>query len=243
VTHSATGARPLFSTRDELKPFLALCREGRLYEVERWLADGRPAQLDPEAIRRGYRPPSALEVVIETGQHSLMLLLLKSGYRLDLERHNPLNRALKQRRLDLAICREEFGGVRMRWVDGKGHPLETKLDSFLAGLGDAARAKRAWREAKQEQERQWQERRRKEEEAESRRWETRARAEKLDRQVNDWNRSRLIRQYVQDMRANALATEKWNVDGIPLVQWMDWALAYADSIDPVAPIRKAGSTP
>jgi hypothetical protein len=101
IAQTATGARPLFSTRDELRPFLALCREGRLYEVERWLADGRQVQLDPEAIRRGYRPPSALEVGIESGQHSLTRLLLRSGYRLDIERHNPLDRALKQRRLEV----------------------------------------------------------------------------------------------------------------------------------------------
>jgi hypothetical protein len=142
-------------------------------------------------------------------------------------------------KLTLAICREEFGGVRMKWVDGKGHPLETKLESFVAGLSEVARAKRAWRQAKEEQERQWQERRQKEEDAASRRWEERARAEKLDRQVNDWNRSRLIREYVQDMRVNALQPEKWNVDGIPLVEWMDWALGYADRIDPVAAIRRA----
>jgi len=142
-------------------------------------------------------------------------------------------------KLTLAICKEEFGGVRMRWVDGKGHPLETKLDSFLAGLGEVARAKRAWRLAKEEEERQRQERRQKEEAAASRRWEERARAEKLDRQVNDWHRSRLIREYILDMKTNALQPEKWNVDGIPLDQWMDWALSYADRIDPVAPIRKA----
>jgi hypothetical protein len=140
-------------------------------------------------------------------------------------------------KLTLAICREEFGGVRMRWVDGKGHPLETKLDSFLVGLGDAARAKRAWREAKEEQERQWQERRRKEEEAESRRWEDRARAEKLTQQVDDWSRGRLIRKYVADLKAHAVRPEIWTIDKVPLVEWMQWALDYADRIDPVAPIR------
>ncbi len=32
---------------------------------------------------------------------------------------------------------------------------------------------------------------------------------------------------------------QWNFDGIPLPEWMEWALGYADKIDPVAPIRKA----
>ena len=98
---SGGSERPLARSRDEIRPFLQLCREGRLYEVERWLAEGRPAQLDPDAIRKGYRPPSSLEVAIETGQHSLTLLLLRHGFRLDLESHNPLDRALKRRRWDL----------------------------------------------------------------------------------------------------------------------------------------------
>jgi hypothetical protein len=58
--------RPLFTTREEIRPFLAPCRDGRLYDVERWLAQGKPVQLDPGATRKGYRPPSALEVAIET---------------------------------------------------------------------------------------------------------------------------------------------------------------------------------
>jgi hypothetical protein len=128
VAQAATGARPLFSTRDELRPFLALCREGRLYEVERWLADGRPVQLDPEAIRRGYRPPSALEVAIESGQHSLTQLLLRSGYRLDIERHNPLDRALKQRRLDLFNLLLEWG------ADLKSADLYTVLETYNVDL-------------------------------------------------------------------------------------------------------------
>jgi hypothetical protein len=89
VAQAATGAYPFFATRDELRPFLALSREGSLYDVERWIADRKPLQLDPDVIRKGYRPPSPLEVAIETGQHSLAFLLLRSGYRLDLERHKP----------------------------------------------------------------------------------------------------------------------------------------------------------
>lgn len=73
----------------------------------------------------------------------------------------------------------------------------------------------------------------------NRRYEEQQRARKLDQQVNDWNRSRLIREYIHDMKTNAQQPEKWNVDGIPPVQWMDWALGYADSIDPVGPIRNA----
>jgi len=77
--------RSLAQCPDDLRPLLQLCREGRLYDVERWIAEGMPLQLVPEAIRKGTRPKTALQIALETGQHSLSLLLLKSGYRLELE--------------------------------------------------------------------------------------------------------------------------------------------------------------
>ena len=46
--------------------------------------------IPPEAIRKGTRPKTALQIALETGQHSVASLLLKSGYRLDLERYAPL---------------------------------------------------------------------------------------------------------------------------------------------------------
>jgi len=106
---SRSPDRPLARSREEIKPLLQLCREGRLYDVERWITEGKPLQLAPDAISRGYRPPSALEVALETGQHSLALLLLRNGYRLDLERHNPLDLALKKRRWDLFDLLLEWG--------------------------------------------------------------------------------------------------------------------------------------
>jgi hypothetical protein len=59
--------------------------------------------------------------------------------------------------------------------------------------------------------------------------------------ANDWSRSQLIRESIQNMKSTALQPEQWNVDGIPLVEWMEWALNYADRIDPVTPLRKVTS--
>jgi hypothetical protein len=67
-----------------------MCREGRLYNVERWIGEGKPLQLAPEAIRKGTRPKTALQIALETGQHSLAFLLLRNGYRLELERYRPV---------------------------------------------------------------------------------------------------------------------------------------------------------
>lgn len=96
------GEALLAQSLEEIKPLHQLCREGRLYyEVERWISEGKPLQIAPEAIVKGTRPKTALQIALETGQHSLAMLLLSKGYKLELERYRPLDVALDARRWDL----------------------------------------------------------------------------------------------------------------------------------------------
>src|SRR5688572_13507129 len=92
--------RHLTQFAEDIRPLHQMCREGRVYDVESWIAEGKPLQLAPEVVRKGTRPKTALQIALETGQHSLVSLLLKNGYRLDLERYSPLDLALKLRRWD-----------------------------------------------------------------------------------------------------------------------------------------------
>ena len=58
--------------RDETAEHLRqLCREGRLFELQAWVADGRPL-----AVPAGYRQ-TLLPVALETGFHSLIAFLLQ----------------------------------------------------------------------------------------------------------------------------------------------------------------------
>jgi len=86
-----------------------MCREGRLYDVERWIGNGKPLQLAPDAVRKGTRPKTALKIALESGQHSLAFLLLRSGYRLEPEGYAPLDTALQARRWDLFDLLLEWG--------------------------------------------------------------------------------------------------------------------------------------
>jgi hypothetical protein len=92
---------PLAHSPEEIRTLHQICREGRLYDVDRWISDGRPLQIDPKAIAKGTRPKSALQIALETGQHSLVFLLLSKGYQLDLERYSALDLALQSHRWDL----------------------------------------------------------------------------------------------------------------------------------------------
>jgi len=82
-----------------------------LYDVERWIADGKPLQQKTEALTKGARPKTALHIALETGQHSLATLLLQNGYRLELERYAPLDLALRSRRWDLFDLLLDWGEI------------------------------------------------------------------------------------------------------------------------------------
>ena len=120
--------RPLAHSSEDVRPLHQLCREGRLYDVERWIADGKPIQLTPEALTKGARPKTALQIALETGQHSLATLLLRNGYRLELERYAPLDLALRSRRWDLFDLLLDWGGD-IRSVD-----VYTVLETYNSDL-------------------------------------------------------------------------------------------------------------
>jgi hypothetical protein len=105
--------RILAQSIEDIRPLHQLCREGRLYDVEQWIGEGKPMQIAPQAIIKRTRSKTALEIALETGQHSLAFLLLSKGYRLELERYAPLNMALQARRWDLFDLLLEWGADLM----------------------------------------------------------------------------------------------------------------------------------
>lgn len=127
---------PLSHSPEDLRVLHQLCRDGRLYDVERWIAEGKPLQLTPDALRKGTRPKTALQIAIETGQHSLVHLLLSKGYRLDLERYAPLDLALQIRRWDL------FDLLLQRGADLKSVDVYTVLETYNVELYERFREAR-----------------------------------------------------------------------------------------------------
>jgi hypothetical protein len=55
---------------ENAKELLKLCRAGRLYEIEKWIADGKPLEI-PRA-----KYGTLLQVAVGTGFHSLIELLM-----------------------------------------------------------------------------------------------------------------------------------------------------------------------
>src|SRR5215831_6970948 len=124
----------LAQVQADLHPLHQMCREGRLYDVERWISEGRPLQLSQEGISKRARPKTALQIALETGQHSLVLLLLKNGYRLDLEKYAPLDLVLESRRWDLFDLLLEWG------ADLKSADVYAVLETYNVNLYERCRA-------------------------------------------------------------------------------------------------------
>jgi hypothetical protein len=105
---SRTGSAARTTTRaEELAELNHMCSAGRLYDVERWVASDRPLQADDASQSR--RASSALQIALETGNHSLVLLLLSNGYDANREVTSPLDLALRVRRFDLVALLLDWG--------------------------------------------------------------------------------------------------------------------------------------
>jgi hypothetical protein len=93
----------------ELAELHRLCREGRLYDVERWIRAGRPVQIVQGTPVKRARVASALEIAVQSGNHALVFLLLSNGYAPNQEMRCPLDLALQGRRFDLVSLLLEWG--------------------------------------------------------------------------------------------------------------------------------------
>lgn len=119
-----------------------------------------------------------------------------------------------------------FYGVRQQWSDGKIQKIETCLGEFIEGLRIAAEREKERRAENERRRIAWQEEERRR--AEIRRLEDieKRKADKLLKDVDGWATARRIRAYITE-----LESKHSDVEGVP--EWIEWARAYADKIDPI----------
>jgi hypothetical protein len=89
---------------EEAKELVRLCRTGRLYDVKKWIADGKP--LDVPVAR--HRTSTLLRVAVETGFHSLVELIVKHETN-QASKDSALEDTVSLKRLDLAELLIENG--------------------------------------------------------------------------------------------------------------------------------------
>lgn len=84
---------------DEIAPLIELCKNGHLFAVQKWIADGKPVNLP--ALDGRSRKSSPLEYAIKRGFHSLAEVLLRAGALQSDGSFSAMSLALENRRFDL----------------------------------------------------------------------------------------------------------------------------------------------
>lgn len=103
---------------ESAKELIQMCRTGRLYEIERWISEGK--SIDISAASRRRRPESLLELAVGAGFHSLVDLIAKHEQSAD-AKTAALCASVSARRMDLieVLC--------ANGADPKTVPLDTVL--------------------------------------------------------------------------------------------------------------------
>lgn len=83
---------------ESAKELIRMCRAGKLYDINQWIADGK--SIDVSAASRRRNPETLLEVAVETGFHSLVDLVAKHEQSRDVKTA-ALCAAVSAKRMDL----------------------------------------------------------------------------------------------------------------------------------------------
>ncbi len=122
-------------TYEEIQPLLDFCKAGKLFDVQKWIAEGRPVELPLMIKKRGKSP---LQIAVESGFHSLAEVLLEGGTQVEEQQIYLLEYALEKRRLDLIELLVKYGAkaksVPMERVLGNGN--RKIIDFFIDQGGD-----------------------------------------------------------------------------------------------------------
>lgn len=145
------ATRPLAVDPEAIAILTGHCEHGRIYDIERWIQEGHPLQAAMPHQPWRKRTSTPLEIAVETGQWSLIQLLLVNGYRLDQEPTCPLTNAIEHeawdvldllctwgadvRRMDVEIVIGTYRGelIERLWRAGLDLGAGTGLAFALAG--------------------------------------------------------------------------------------------------------------
>ena len=96
-------------TQEEIQPLVELCKAGKLFEVQEWIAAGKVVN-PPIYPNNRARRRSPLEIAIERGFHSLVKVLLQGGAGIESTGYDsPMDKCLQMRRFDLVQLLVEHG--------------------------------------------------------------------------------------------------------------------------------------
>jgi hypothetical protein len=137
----------------------------------------------------------------------------------------------------------EAGDLKSVWKDGKRRRLEDALSKFVGAvfaLADGLKKARVERERCDEERREAQRQRW---EAERRAAEERQRVEQFLKVLDRWRLARDTRAYVAEAHEILAAAGLGPPSEDPLYRSLEWALAYANQVDPLGKLHRAPDSP
>ncbi len=115
---------------NEIDDLCTLCREGKLYEVEQWIADGKPIQCKIPSDPKLRKRLSPLQIVAASGFHSLAELLLVNGYNPNGDYGECLSEATRERNHSMVELLLRYG------ADPCSVDFETVLETYDRAMMD-----------------------------------------------------------------------------------------------------------
>lgn len=135
--------------------------------------------------------------------------------------------------LCLSILNLYRGGARTNWADTEHLKIEDRLTDFFEGLVEAAAIQRKRKLEAQERERQWAEEAKRRFEREQMQRREQAFLDELLGEAERWQKSQLIRAYIEARRNAAIQKDGVVSPASDLGKWLAWAKEHADRLDPL----------
>lgn len=131
---SASARPPEHSTPAEgyesIEELVVLCGQGKLYEVEQWIAEGKPIQCERMTDKKMKKKPTPLRIAAARGFYSLAELLLVNGYNPNGDYYECLTPAVEAKNLSMVELLLRFG------ADPRAVDFSDVLGSYDRGLID-----------------------------------------------------------------------------------------------------------
>lgn len=185
----------------------------------------------PEDMPRAYRLLNAIFHAVESLGGSVRLDG-KEGHTQVVWLGEPMRIRLRSKEHDFTLMIEDYHAPRKNWRDTKRKQLESEAGSFVIGLLECAHALRTLREERRREEQlRWQRERERLERAQ-RQKEEMERFQSLEENALDWQKARVIEQYVAELQTQA-DSETDDRKRRRLLDYIAWAKEKIAWLDPL----------
>lgn len=117
-----------------IEELVILCAQGKLYEVEKWIAEGKPIQCVRVTDKKMKKKPTPLRIAAARGFYSLAELLLVNGYNPNGDYYECLTPAVEARNQSMVELLLRFGAdpSAVDFSDVLGSYNRELIDCFIA---------------------------------------------------------------------------------------------------------------